>query len=677
MRVQFYKWLFTAVCLTVAFTLPISAVTGQNKTNVIIHEIEGEPIEGEFAYQVQTHLSVLNNDNNPVNNLKLENFTIDEDSKNVQIEQLDFSSDTPINTILVLDTSGSMRGNGIEAVRNSSDSFISQLHKDDQIGLICFNDHIRNILDITTNHEQASETIRKIDAVMNSGTCLYDAAYNAIQKFANISSGRRAIILLTDGVDEVLSGGICSMHSFEDVIQLATNQQTRVPIYSIGLGPKVDQIKLQQLSSLTGGQFLFSPSTKELPGLLMKLSKQLHSEYILTYTSNTGSGSHSLDVSISTKEIQDQVTHKFVLPELPTMVKLVSVNSGTIIKGITNLAVAIQGSGETVDQVIFYINEEEIGSDFSFPFAMDWDFSQYEPGEHIIKIVAKNADGEDLSKNEVSVLVEKEEIDTKLPSTNSAIENDFPEGEKGQSIGITIGLIFIGFSIIILAFVLYLVFSKKRKSTNIRDDEIETRDVQFNPNIDESSPGFATLTILSSKDKNLIDTIHDITKMNFLIGREKDNDLIFEQDTSVSRKHVFLERNGNLFYLTEVVIRQLNGIIQKPKLGTLINDEPVVCERVLLKPGDIIQLGRTVRIRFDSKIKISSDSAADTTADEIDILDENLTIDILETDMNNSEIRQNKIRGIDDETMKSKKSPTNMDKMDLSKTKGYDDPTKL
>jgi hypothetical protein len=63
--------------------------------------------------------------------------------------------------------------------------------------------------------------------------------------------------------------------------------------------------------------------------------------------------------------------------------------------------------------------------------------------------------------------------------------------------------------------------------------------------------------------------------------------------------------------------------------------------------------------------------------DEINMLDENLTVDILEKDINNLEIPQNLIQGIDDETINSKKSPTNMDKTDLSKTKGYDDPTNL
>ena len=43
-----------------------------------------------------------------------------------------------------------------------------------------------------------------------SGTCLYDAAYQAVEMASTTPPGRRAVVLFTDGKDETASGEQCS-----------------------------------------------------------------------------------------------------------------------------------------------------------------------------------------------------------------------------------------------------------------------------------------------------------------------------------------------------------------------------------------------------------------------------------------------------------------------------------
>src|SRR5439155_10268692 len=59
------------------------------------------------------------------------------------------------------------------------------------------------------------------------GTAYLDAAYHSIEQVKG-SRGRRAVVLMTDGVD------LNSTHTLEEVINLA--QSSEVPVYTIGVG---------------------------------------------------------------------------------------------------------------------------------------------------------------------------------------------------------------------------------------------------------------------------------------------------------------------------------------------------------------------------------------------------------------------------------------------------------
>ena len=73
----------------------------------------------------------------------------------------------------------------------------------DKVAVISFNSTIKTLIDFTSEHGSATQQIRAMDAEPNSGTCLYDAAYKAVQMSAGLPKGRRAIILLTDGKVDV------------------------------------------------------------------------------------------------------------------------------------------------------------------------------------------------------------------------------------------------------------------------------------------------------------------------------------------------------------------------------------------------------------------------------------------------------------------------------------------
>ena len=250
-----FRWFSILVILALG-VVNIQPVRAQSSIDVVVHYVEGSPSERDISYEVKAFVSVVDGTGSPINDLKPGDFSLTEDSQKVEIESVTLA-DEPINLVLLIDTSGSMAGEGITAAKSAAASFVTSLAADDRVSVVTFDDRSNTVIDFTTDHAAARDKIALIDATRGSGTCLYDAAYQAVQATATVPSGRRAVILFTDGRDEKSGGGICSIHTADDVIKIATEGGTRTPVYTMGVGSKVDQNGLKRLAETTGGRFFY------------------------------------------------------------------------------------------------------------------------------------------------------------------------------------------------------------------------------------------------------------------------------------------------------------------------------------------------------------------------------------------------------------------------------------
>jgi VWFA-related protein len=158
--------------------------------------------------------------------------------------------------VLVLDGSGSMVGS-INQLRQAAIQAVQAAPEEASFAVVQFNNRVTTLQDFTTDKTKVEEAINKVRAVTNAGTCLYDAAYSALGMLQGAPRGRRAMILFTDGDDELPGGRPCSQHTFEQVVTLASQQEARVPIHTIGLRTgsttPVNEALLREMSSITGG----------------------------------------------------------------------------------------------------------------------------------------------------------------------------------------------------------------------------------------------------------------------------------------------------------------------------------------------------------------------------------------------------------------------------------------
>ncbi len=187
---------------------------------------------------------------------------------------------TPVNLMLVLDQSGSMRKDA-PAVMDAARTFARQMPGRDRVGVMLFADRPAMVQDLSTIREFILRAIDKYEAV--GGTALYDALMASLTRLKK-AEGRKAIVVLTDGRDEDNPGtGPGSVHTLDQV--LSAIREVEATVYAIGLGPKVDRTTLEQLVAASSGEAYFPADATSLADDYRRILENLRRRFVITYTS--------------------------------------------------------------------------------------------------------------------------------------------------------------------------------------------------------------------------------------------------------------------------------------------------------------------------------------------------------------------------------------------------------
>jgi VWFA-related protein len=187
----------------------------------------------------------------------------------------------PVTSILVLDHSGSMsqpadakdKVTKIQALHQAASKFVDIMRTGAVTTLLPFSTDPELPKAFTADKSELKKDIRALRA--DGGTALYDATYDAIETLETARRpGKRAVVVLTDGVDE--SPG--SRHRVEEVIERA--KQTKTPLHMLGLGRdgEIDVDVMQRMGKETGGTFFHARNQQALEEIFEKLSIDLHDD---------------------------------------------------------------------------------------------------------------------------------------------------------------------------------------------------------------------------------------------------------------------------------------------------------------------------------------------------------------------------------------------------------------
>ncbi len=161
-----------------------------------------EEVDAGDVIRVNTTLvtipvSVMDRAGRYVPNLRKEDFRLWEDG--VEQNVAFFSSvDKPFSLVLMIDTSGSTRFR-LEDIQDAAITFVNQLRRDDRVMIVSFDDNVRMLSDFTSDRYRLREAI--LQTRTGNGTKLYDAVDMVMNQALSRESGRKAIVLFTDGVD--------------------------------------------------------------------------------------------------------------------------------------------------------------------------------------------------------------------------------------------------------------------------------------------------------------------------------------------------------------------------------------------------------------------------------------------------------------------------------------------
>ena len=186
----------------------------------------------------------------------------------------------PVSIVMLLDQSGSMV-KASEAVKAAARSFVAALRPEDSLAVAMFSDGLLFAHDLTKNRDHSIDAIS--DYTARGGTALYDALHGAFGRLKSVE-GRRVVVVLTDGRDENNPGTAPgSVHTIGDVLRGI--KESRTTVFTIGLGPKVDEPVLAQIARESGGEVFLPADVTALEGDYQRIVENLRRRYVVAYTS--------------------------------------------------------------------------------------------------------------------------------------------------------------------------------------------------------------------------------------------------------------------------------------------------------------------------------------------------------------------------------------------------------
>lgn len=134
------------------------------------------------------------------------------------------TSEQPFTVVILLDVSPSTEYK-IEQIQQAAIAFVDMLKPQDKVIVIQFDQRVSQLCDATTDREKIRKAINRTG--FGGGTSLYNAVDYTLSKALKKITGRKAVILFTDGVDTTSFG-----NGYESTVRDAEESDALIyPIY--------------------------------------------------------------------------------------------------------------------------------------------------------------------------------------------------------------------------------------------------------------------------------------------------------------------------------------------------------------------------------------------------------------------------------------------------------------
>jgi Ca-activated chloride channel family protein len=240
-----------------------------------------------------------------VPDLRPDDFQVFEDGVEQQIAHF-ATVEAPFTVALLLDTSGSARLR-LREMQEAADSFIECLRPGDKVALISFGQKVELLAGPTNDRELLRRAVRS--APLGNSTPLYDAVDFVLRRLFDGVDGRKAVVLLSDGLDNgsATATYVGNMHDAEesDVLVYSVQydpfvEETRALTTVLNRLPEIRRERLyppgfdardyekagrylREMALSTGGNYYHADSAATVKRAFARIAEELRFQYSLGY----------------------------------------------------------------------------------------------------------------------------------------------------------------------------------------------------------------------------------------------------------------------------------------------------------------------------------------------------------------------------------------------------------
>jgi VWFA-related protein len=241
-----------------------------------------------------------------ITTLKQEDIRVLEDGQPQEVFTFSRQTDLPLSLAIVIDTSASEERT-LPIEKSAASAFVDAVLRPekDEVAVVSFTGDSTLEQGLTGNTASVRRAINRVEFVPPAGyigggqvagtppisgtnqslagsTAIWDAIWVTSEEVLTQTSDktRRAIILLTDGVDS------SSQKKLEQAVDRAIKADA--VIYSIGIGDEyfggVNEGSLKKVSERTGGRAFFPRDESDLRAAFTQIQEELRSQYLVAYS---------------------------------------------------------------------------------------------------------------------------------------------------------------------------------------------------------------------------------------------------------------------------------------------------------------------------------------------------------------------------------------------------------
>lgn len=231
-----------------------------------------------------------------IGNLAKEDVELYEDAVPQKIEFFAKGTDLPLTLAMIMDVSGSQE-HFEKKHHNDLQIFLEEvLGPKDRTFMVCFGNHLRLVSDYMNSPEDILSNFQEFDKgkkhfpeigpreERDLGTAFYDSIYYSVTEKLATASGRRAILMFSDGEDN------SSSHNMMQAIEAA--QTANVPVYAIryteskhgelNARNKYGISVMERIAKETGGTHIDAQTT-DPHTYFRQIAEELRTSYELAY----------------------------------------------------------------------------------------------------------------------------------------------------------------------------------------------------------------------------------------------------------------------------------------------------------------------------------------------------------------------------------------------------------